>query len=180
MKNPFFVLGTGESISQYVPIKDIPSIGVNDTPRYAHCDYLLCLDPIRLFGPDRLVHMKSATCRNFFSQLPEWNGEVKNFQLITLQKPRGDLSQLDGPNVCYSMNSPFAACVLAYRMGANEIIMYGVDFNTHKTFSNVEKKLKVKVDFVNLHGQLKKRNVKLFVGSESSYLAEFLPVAKKY
>lgn len=178
MKNRFYVLGTGESIKDYTPEKDIPSIGVNDINKYVPCDYIVCLDPIRLFSEDRITHIKNATPKIFFSFLDEWKEHVKNFQLIKLQSPRGDLKKLDGDGICYSTNSAFAACVLAYKLGGKEIIMYGVDFNSHKAFNGEEKKEKIKKDFTNLQCEFKKRGVKLFVGNNKSYLSTFLPIMK--
>ena len=62
-------------------------------------------------------------------------------------------------------------------MGAKEIVLHGVDFRTHPNFKSHSLD-RARKDFLGLSKELKKRGVKMYVGSEWSMLSEFLPVWK--
>ena len=171
------VLGLGESLSEFIPSPDIQTMGVNDIWSKFPAASIVCIDPKRVFTPERLSVIRNSKPIKFFSQLPEWEDNFgKAFELIEFQKPRGSLLKLDESNkVCYSFCSPYVACVLAYKMGAEEITMHGCDFNSHKVLSQPYKQAIIKRDFINLYNELKRRGVRLFVGSKKSFLAGFMP-----
>ena len=63
---------------------------------------------------------------------------------------------------------------LAYKLGATDIVMWGVDFNNHPSFMNQkEKALK---DFSNLKNALNSRGVNFYVGNSISLFSSILPV----
>ena|SRR3990172_2979872 len=177
MKNEYAVLGLGESIREFTWENDVTTVGVNDIYRACHVDHLVCVDPQRVFSEERLFAIRNSTPKKFHSDLLEWKpffGE--RFQQFERQKPRSSLIKLDEGKICYSICSPYVACIIAYKLGATDIVMYGVDFNSHKTLSLRHKQAIIQRDFTNLYNELKKRNVKLMVGSDKSFLSGFLPI----
>lgn len=166
------VLALGETINCYKPSGNI-TIGVNDIYKYVATDYIVVVDPPNRFHEmDRFNIIVESTPLKFFSN-HVWN--VPNFELIELQSPRGCCKQLDGTKYCYSNNSAFVACVLAYKMGANKIIIHGADFTNHAHLSNEHSLKRVLNDYAALNSELNKRGVQLWVSSTKSALHKILP-----
>lgn len=176
MASLIHVLGLGESLDNYSPDGN-STIGVNDIHSRIKTDYVVCVDHPKAFTPDRLTTIYQTGCKGFYSQVIAWD-RVKNFKLIEFAPGRGRLLELDSEKFCYSSSSPYVACVLAYKLGAKQIVMHGVDFRTHKNFEAFNKQESLKKDFKNLSKELKRRGIQLFVGSDWSMLSEFLPVWK--
>lgn len=169
------VLGLGESLKYYKEDGNI-SIGVNDIHSRIKTDFVVCVDHPEVFSPERLETILKTECKGFYSQLFEWHlYMVENFQKIEFNRGRGILDGLDSDRFCYSNSSPYVATVLAYKLGAKEIILHGVDFKTHQHFKGNSKDRALN-DFKNLSIELKKRGVFLYVGNKYSELAKFLPI----
>src|SRR3990167_7688407 len=130
------VLGLGDSIKTYQPKKLIPTIGVNNIYQFVKTDYVVCIDRMRRFSHEKLKIIKSSTPIKFYSHLSEWTKVVQNFELITLAMPRGDVKQLDSPKIIYSICSPYVACIMAYKLGADRIVLNGVDLLNHPSFNS--------------------------------------------
>jgi hypothetical protein len=132
----YSVLGLGPSLIDYKGIEEV-SIGVNDIYRFHKTDYVLCVDPKRVFTPDRLKVIESCSPKKFFSHLNEWS-DHPSFEKIELLSPRGtvDFSNRKTP---YSIMTPFCAIAMAIKMGATSVMVYGVDLSTHPTFSKPHK-----------------------------------------
>lgn len=101
---------------------------------------------------------------------------VRNFVPIQTERGRGFLKTLGDPNI-YSLsnNTPFTACVMAYKMGARKIIMHGVDFKTHPHLSKENAIESVLKHFKQLRIELENRGVKLYVSSNHSALSSVVP-----
>ena len=171
------VLGMGSSLLTYKEIdhKSDIIVGVNDVGKYHKLDYLILVDPPTRFNKERL-HTIINTDTSIITIFSEWK---RYFDFIYLVKPaqiRSDLSLLDSDYYVYSISSPFVAVVHAYKLGASEIVMYGVDFTTHKALSKPNKLKRIQRDFYNLRMELEKRNVRLYIGSPESALNSFIPV----
>lgn len=168
------VLGLGESVLSYVNTGN-QTVGVNDINKYYPVDYLVVVDLPRRFTGNRLATIKKSIPKKFFTYLEEWRGIVFNYEKINLAPGRGFLNHLhDKDLVCHSNNSTFVACVMAYKLGAKEIYLYGADFNTHPNFTDDPLKRTLK-DFKALYDKLLKVGVKMYVTKESR-LSEFIPV----
>lgn len=176
----FAVLGLGESLNSFKQEPSVNTIGCNDIYKYVATDYIVCCDPRRVFTPERLKTIETSTPLVFFSFFQEWKSSfIGNFELMQKSKVSGSLKTLqDRNNVCFSISSAFVACVKAYHLGAKEITMYGVDFNSHKELSKPEKLNRITKDFLNLHRELSYKGVCLQLGSNKSYLAKFIPVKR--
>jgi len=124
------VLGLGESLSFYIP-DDSPTIGVNDIWSKVQTDYIVCLDKRDKFSDERLKTIDESKPLKFFSQLEDWNNRP-DYEIITLQPDYPKYKcQINLSSLPKSLCSPFVACALAYKMGAKEIHVYGVDLINH-------------------------------------------------
>jgi hypothetical protein len=172
------VLGLGDSLEHYVPDNNI-TIGVNDIHKHIKTDYVVCIDHMTAFSKDRLEVIMKTKCKGFYSQIVDWGLIIPNFKFIEFNTGRGLLHKLDNDKFCYSNNSPFVACILAYKLGAKEIILHGVDLIDHPHIKGNSKE-KALLDYKNLNKALKSRGVKLFVGSKDSSLSNFLEVYQPF
>ena len=170
------VLGLGDSLSDYVP-DGCSTVGVNDIFKHHPVEYLVCLDKPRVFSRERLEIIKQSNPVKFYSQIEEWKF-MPNFHQIILSSVRHSVEQIDTGKYLQSNNSAFTATHVAYKSGASEIILYGVDFVNHPAFNDPKAEVKLRAalrSFYDLHLEFKKRGVKLYVSSKKSALAEFIP-----
>ncbi len=172
------VLGLGRTLEKYHKWDGLEvTIGVNDIFKYHSTDFLILLDMPRRFTKERLKTILSSQSARIVSHLPDWDKHFKSVDRITLTSARGDLTQLDGDAYPYSCNSPFVACVLAYRLGAKEIVLYGVDFTDHKSLSDDTHIKMIHRHYRDLYNELKRRGVSLSVCSKESRLSEVIPIS---
>jgi hypothetical protein len=165
------VLGLGDSLKEYKYEGNL-SIGVNDIYKYHSVDALVLVDKPGRFEKERLKTIKESKPAIFYSHLKEWSNLVDNFKLIDLIGPRGSLKGIESDKYCYSNNSTFVAVVLAYKLGATEINVFGADFKTHPNFK--DRLLEVALDdFKQLFLYLKSKGIVLNV-SEGSKLKELI------
>lgn len=173
------VLGTGESISEYNQYKNY-SIGVNNICKYHPVDALVLVDPPEVFVKkgtfNTIVHGSESTV---FSSIPEQWGclcfKHDEIQKINLHHTRGEICFEDG-KVPQSHNSTFVAAALAFKLEADEINLYGVDFNTHRAFGkhDVLRHKKALDHFRALYEHCAKNGVSMRV-TKTSALSAFIP-----
>ena len=157
------VLGLGESLKEYRPSRNI-TVGVNDINKYYRTNYFVCVDKPNKFTEERLnniVNHKGI----MFTHLGEWT-DYRDINLIELTTGRGIFTNIDDDKICYSNNSTLVACVIAYKLGAKVINLYGADFNTHNAFKDNSLEMVLK-HFQLLNEEFKKRGVTLNVTKQS-------------
>jgi len=89
---------------------------------------------------------------------------------------RGNVAEIDRL-IPQGLCSPYAACGLAYRLGATAIVIHGVDLTGHH-FLGQPWAMKDQVQqFKNLAAALKIKGCDLYVSSWRSALAGHIPVA---
>ena len=165
------VLGLGESLKEFKPSENI-TIGVNDINKYYPVDYLVCVDKPDKFTKDRLKTILDSNVKKFYTHINEWSRLKTKTQIIQLNGIRGSLKGIESNEFCYSNNSTFVVVVLAYKMGATQINIYGADFNTHPNFKNNLLKTALE-DFKRLFNYLKEQGVEINI-SKGSKLNELL------
>lgn len=134
------VLGLGNSLLKSISTikSDEMTIGVNNIFDYYPVDHVVVLDNPEIFNQMKLQTIINCRPESFHSQI-EWyeNHQKERFKLFPLGTRRM-LSLFDSSNEIPSgYDSPFAACGLAYRMGAKEIIVHGVDLTNHPHLGNI-------------------------------------------
>lgn len=161
------VIACGESVLRYANTGN-KTVGVNDCYRFYPVDYLVCVDKPSVFSVARLKIIKESTPKKFFTSLNDWENMIPAYEKINLASGSGRVVELNNPNrVCHSICSPFVACVMAYKLGAKEINLYGADFNTHHALSEDTKKKRVLKDFKALNEALLENGCILKVTKES-------------
>lgn len=170
------ILALGETLSEFKQSENI-TIGVNDIHSKIKTDFVVCVDSPKAFKGERLESLKATNCKGFYSQVEDWKN-LPNFNLIEFNLGRGLVDGLDNDKFCYSISSPYVAVILAYKMKARNIVLYGADYQTHPNFidDRIQRVLK---DFKTLRIALNKRGVGLFVCSEFSELSRVMPVWQK-
>lgn len=159
------ILGLGESIKHYTKNKDEITIGVNDIYRYFEVDYFICVDRPHKFEDIRL----NAIIDNpapLYTHLSDWHKLRNNVKLIELSTGRGTLKELDSYKFCHSNNSTYIAVILAYKLGATQINLYGVDFNSHKHIKDNVLEVAIN-DFKALFKELRSKQIKINITKES-------------
>jgi hypothetical protein len=167
------VIGKGESKEFFKHDGNI-TIGVNDVNKWIKTDHIVVVDPMDAYKEEHETYRNSNAM--FWSQLEDNRNYVKNFTLIELARGRGVLDEFDSNRFVYSITSPFVAVHLAYKLGAKNIVMWGVDFNTHPNFDTDSLRNRALKDFGNLRKKLNERGVNFYVGHEMSMFSSILPV----
>jgi hypothetical protein len=167
------VIGKGESKEFFKHDGNI-TIGVNDVNRWIKTDHIVVVDPMDAYKEGHEIYRNSNAM--FWSQNEDNRNYVKNFTLIELARGRGVLDEFDSDRFVYSITSPFVAVHLAYKLGAKNIVMWGVDFNTHPNFDTDSLRNRALKDFGNLRKKLNERGVNFYVGHEMSMFSSILPI----
>lgn len=170
------IIGLGASLNETIKYVGGTTIGVNDVYSSFRTDYVVCVDKPQRFEALRRLTIADCKPEIFYSNCLEWSFK-KEFQHLKIAPIRSNLSTLDDiNNVPYSNNSTFVACIMAYHLGATEIIMHGVDFKNHKQLSEPDTLERALKDFQNLFIEFNKRKIKLFINSNYSELSKIIPV----
>ena len=185
------VFGYGETLAFHQNTGNT-TIGFNHICAHKQCDYVLILDrpyEIKSKEPDHYKQiLKSRPNSAFLVFDNNWNKLLRQPVInIGLAKERSSLEEINSfstyYNLPYSYNSAFVACVIAYRMGATQINIWGCDFNTNtdaNVIFNGRPMNEINIDdFRNLYEVLSKNGCKMFVGKKQSRLSEFIPVLTK-
>jgi hypothetical protein len=167
------VIGKGESKEFFKHDGNI-TIGVNDVNKWIKTDHIVVVDPMDAYKEQHETYRSSNAM--FWSQNEDNKNYVKNFTLIELARGRGVLDEFDSDRFVYSITSPFVAVHLAYKLGAKNIVMWGVDFNTHPNFDTDSLRNRALKDFGNLRKKLNERGVNFYVGNEMSMFSSILPI----
>lgn len=167
------VIACGESALNYKNTGNL-TVGVNDCYKIYPVKHLVVIDAISRFSRQRLITIGNSTPSKFYSQLNEWDNVLRSvFIPITFANGSGNFNQFYTGKYTYSNNSAFVAVVLAHKLGANQINLYGADFNTHPNFTDANNLKKTLNEFNYLNKILAENNCKLRVTKESK-LSNFI------
>jgi len=166
------IIACGESALNFKHTGNM-TVGVNDCYKIFPVKHLVVIDLPSAFLKARLKIIKDSVPLQFYSHLTVWDSLVKNFNQITFAHGCGNFNEFYSKAYTFSNNSAFVACVLAHKLGANQINLYGADFNTHPNFLRETSFKKTLKDFDNLNKILAENNCKLRVTKESK-LSNFI------
>lgn len=170
------IIGLGES-AQYFDGKG-PTIGVNDCFRIHPVDTLLLIDPPRRFTPERrhIIEQSKPKLAVFYDLgwaqyftnhkfKPNYNRKEIYFSDGRVMRFSKYMGKLHNDRILHSLTSPFVAMSLAYVLGYKEIVLWGVDLNTHKSYHPGTEGLRQEREaFQMLIGQLKEVGVTVRFG----------------
>lgn len=162
------VLGLGPSLGLFCeyPEKFDFTIGVNDIWSKVKTDCVVCVDKKERFTPDRLRTIEECKPVKFFSHLDEWINHY-GFEKIELQPdfPKY-VCQINLKSIPKSLCSPFIAAVMAYKLGATKIHLFGVDLTTHPHLKNDIQR--IRLHFANLKIALIQNNCELIIHGDGA------------
>lgn len=164
------IIACGSTASQWPGTGE--SLGVNDCEKIGKSvDKLLVINWPNQFASERLKVIQDSKAK-FYSQLLAWQKYKPDLNLIVMNRWRGSLRSDGGlKKVNFSSTSPFVAITLAWTWGYKEMILWGVDLQTHKSYG-VENPnfLPERALYSELVNCLAKDGVKVWLGCEGSAL----------
>lgn len=172
------VVGCGESGMHWPEFwkeGDI-SMGVNDAGKWGKdFDYLFLIDNMVNF---RNEHERIAEIRKSKAKIVtlghSWKPLFKDYEVIKVQP---FTKRLVKGKLYHSQTSTFVAACYAFNFGATNIILHGVDLNTHRLFNPESRATKHEVDqYTRLFWCLYEQGCMLWTSSAKSQLASKLPV----
>lgn len=130
------VAGCGTSARNMMPWKDkFITIGVNDIGRLFHPKYLLATDGPNRFHGIRKQVVTDTKADYFFTPIKKWRLTVPGKKVVFGLGKRGT-PNIDRQDVLdHYYNSPYCAAILAYKMGAKNIGLIGVDFTPNHFYA---------------------------------------------
>lgn len=167
------VVAVGESARDWFKTPCDLSVGVNDVLKFGHdVDQLLIINFPRKFTSDRMKHILSSKAQ-VFTHTSAWKTHFPKAQVIRLSPFAGYFHK----NQIYcSKTSPIAAISLAVKAGAKKIILWGIDFVGHKTYSVGTKKGDHEVrTYLKFFDAMEKFGVKIYRGADGSAFDVRLP-----
>lgn len=166
------VVGCGESGKHWPEFwkeGDI-SMGVNDAGKWGKdFDYLFLIDNMMNFRnePDRIAEIRKSKA-NIVTLGHSWKPIFKDYEVVKVQP---FTKRLVKGKLYHSQTSTFVAACYAFNLGAMDIILHGVDLNTHKTLSAGKRATDHELfQYKNLAFFMKQQGVLLTVSSKESQL----------
>lgn len=157
------VCGCGESATLLTnPGKNI-TVGVNDIGRLFQPNYLVVVNDKVSFTPQRWSFIESTQASVIFTHLRGMKIDDERKCVITLG--RYGACELDKPAIDYTSNSPYIGVILAYKLGAKNIGLLGVDFTPNHFFAKTgdhplsKKSGTISNEYVQLHRALANKGV---------------------
>ncbi len=167
------VLGLGPSLKHYRPNGN-ETIGVNDIFREHRVDSLLVLDLPENFTPERFHVIVNSTPGRFYTSSDAYE-TMPGFTKVYPASRGGDPRYLDSELLPIHVDSTYSAVCLAYKLGAEMIIMHGVDLKDHPKLKTFWNQGIIQEAYKKLFFALAYRNCILVTGSQESSLAEIIP-----
>jgi len=166
------IIGCADSASDWHKVKCDRSIGVNDSWKfnYPTDDLLVCNWPVK-FPQYRLDIIKNSKPKQFYSSIDQWSTYFPNMVKIRLTSWDGHLYK-DRPDVfSHSDTSPFIAVSMAYKAGAQDIILWGVDMIDHSLMNQQNPYTAMELrKWGQLIDTLEREGVKVWLGKSGSAL----------
>lgn len=166
------IVGCGESGAHWPEFwkeGDI-SLGVNDAGKWGkEFDYLFLIDNIINFRnePERIDIIRKSKAK-IVTLGHSWKPIFKDYEVVKVQPFTKHLVK---GRLYHSQTSTFVAACYAFNLGATEIILHGVDLNTHKTFSKGKRATDHELfQYKNLGFFMKQQGVLLSISSKESQL----------
>lgn len=115
------------------------TIGVNDIGRLFTPDYLVVINDKKSFSDNRWNHIKNTKAKHVFTHIAKPQSpkdlELNDLsKLVLIKLGRYGGTNVNGPYVDYTSNSPYVGVMIAKHLGAKKIGLLGVDFTRDHFF----------------------------------------------
>lgn len=160
------------------------SIGVNDSWKWGKpTDALVVCNRPTEFRGERLQTIISSKPKVFYSHKSNWSYVFPEWKKLSLIPWYGTFHDYPDKSEykCYTSNtSPIIAVSLAYRLGAKDIVLWGVDFTTHKMYHKENPATQDEVNvYLQIFQALKEKNVNVWLGKEGGVFDNLIPLYEK-
>lgn len=148
------------------------SIGVNDSFKWGHhIEHLVVCNRPAMFSHDRADIIKNSTPDHFYSHKSDWEKWFPEWHKLDLIPWYGTYWK---DKIYKSDTSPFIAMCLAVKLGASEIILWGVDFINHSKFKRGDPGTKREVEtYLELFKELRTIDIEVHIGSQGTVFDEY-------
>jgi hypothetical protein len=154
------------------------SIGVNDAEKWGYkLNNLVIVNAPNQFQPSRLDVILKSKPGKVWSNMPHfWDKHFSNIERLNLLKwSKGE--KIRQGVIHHAYTSPFVAMSLAYNLGAQKVVLWGVDFVTHPNFGKgASKHVNEMILYQSYTHALKAKGVEVFIGARGTSFDNILPV----
>lgn len=169
------ICGCGLSLLEFKKHSDdFITIGVNDVPSLFTPTYTLITDHPNRFKDHRKKIVNESQSKYLLTCVGGW----RHPRIINFKLGKKGCANLDNPEIVdHFLNSPYAGANIAYKMGANNIGLIGVDFTEGHFYNLKDGKhsldrmnylVDIKRAYTMLKNKLKERNVQIYNLSKKS------------
>lgn len=166
------IVACGTSAKDWHKVPHDFSVGVNDSAMFGKDpDHLVLINFERKFHTERLNVIK-RTKAQVWTHTHTWKKHFPDAYVIKLSPFSGYVRR----DMIYSLRtSPIVAMSIASKLGATKMILWGVDFKTHKVFTNGEKKGDHEIrNYLKYFDGLKKLGVEVYLGANGTAFDPYL------
>lgn len=171
----YTIVGLGSSAQDFISRGHV--IGCNDAAKWDKpLNSLLVCNRPQQFSKERYEVIKNTKCENFYSHKSAWKVEFPNWKKINIIPWYG----VYNPGQIYCSNSsPIIAITLAAKLGAKDIIMWGVDMVSHHIFfeGNPQTGKEVMI-YLKLWEEFRVAGINLWLGNEGTAFDNYFPIWK--
>jgi hypothetical protein len=170
----FTVVACGDSAKNWIPRGT--SIGSNDCEKFGKpVDYLIVANsPVR-FSKERMEIIKKSKAKFFSHDMKRWRTMFPNGEQLT--KITFFNTRILPGYVYTSVTTPIMCVSMAIRMGAKEVVIWGMDMKSHHTYSEGTKKGDHEIMvYKKFFTECKRLGIKIWIGSLGTAFDGFLPV----
>jgi hypothetical protein len=182
------VVGCGNSAKDWHKTPYDYSVGVNDCLKFGqHPNTLILVNAPFKFQPtkenghqNRLATIKQTKPREVITNdrglwSKFFDCQVEEVRMQQFWKPE----LFKKGNYYYSKTSPFIAINYAYNIGADKIMIWGVDFTDHPNFPRGKRHTEFELEnYAALIGLIQAAGVEVYIGNKNTALNQFLEVYK--
>lgn len=141
------------------------SIGVNDCRKWGHeVDILICINSLSKYPDRKQIVMDSRPREKFLAMGGSWSTHPCYERIAYMNHWRGKLEK----KLYRSISSPFVAVTLAYSLGYDKIILWGVDMTDHPIIKGQKQRSEVE-KFVSLQNELLKKGCSMYLGQTEGF-----------
>lgn len=169
----FTVIGCGESARNWV--RNGVVIGSNDCEKFGKpVDYLVLANAPNKFK-DRLRTIKESKAKVLVTSKTAWNKVFPTCEQITRYTQFN--TRITGGFIYTSRTTPIMCLSLAIRMGAKQIVMWGVDMVNHHAYRRGTKQGELEIAIYNKFiKQAGVQGIKIWRGAEGTVFDNTLPL----
>lgn len=144
------------------------SIGVNDCAKWGHkVDNLIVVNSLNSF-PARKKIVEDTRPREKLFGISCWCHHPSYQHIGYMNAWRG---RLEKGKIYKSISSPFIAVTMAYRMGYDKIILWGVDFINHQSIWGSKADREV-LKYADLQRALRAKGASMYLGATADFTNE--------